>query len=40
MTVEPSVLNEREVSEDTTFMTIKDSFVTWVDDDKGSTLKC
>ena len=36
MTVEPSVLLEREISEDTQFTTIKDSFITWNDDDKGT----
>lgn len=36
MTVEPSVLLEKEIKDDPKFATAKDSFRTWDDNDKGS----
>ena len=36
MTVEPSVLLEKEIADDPNFVAVKDSFRTWDDEDKGA----
>ena len=36
MTVEPSVLLEKEIADDPNFAAVKDSFRTWDDEDKGA----
>ena len=36
MTVEPSIFLEKEIKEDDTFANVRDSFITWNDDRKGT----